>query len=212
MVEVKPITVFLGSDLAHDPFASVDAKLRPLNGVVVDDLPTVFRLDDVAFLAVGDLQDFVAKSFHSSFARMCVLRGEVLVLNDPPSYSPFCGHSLCRADFPQALADGELFENGIASWLAPLRCAGLAGLCGWLSLLAGLLGNGHALDRIAGCREGAHDRVLPPLQGCAVARGPRANYDRRRAIRREVAYGRLHLPLLNAGTAMAAALVGHVLD
>ncbi len=89
MIEVKPITVFLGSDLAHDPFASVDAKLGPLNGVVVDNLATVFRLDDVAFLAVRDLQDLIAKSFHSGLARMCVLRGEVLVLNNPPSYSPF---------------------------------------------------------------------------------------------------------------------------
>lgn len=59
MVEVKPITVFLRSDLAHDPFARIDTQLCPLDGVVVDNLPAVYRREHVAFLAVGYLEDFI---------------------------------------------------------------------------------------------------------------------------------------------------------
>lgn len=77
MIEVKPITVFLRSNLAHEPFAGIDAQPRPLDSVVVDYFPAVLSPENVAFLAVGNLQDFVCEGFHASFARAGVLRTEV---------------------------------------------------------------------------------------------------------------------------------------
>ncbi|MEY9770755.1 hypothetical protein ABIA14_003032 [Sinorhizobium fredii] len=124
MVEVKPITVFLRSDLAHDPFAGVDAKPGPLDGVVVDYLAAVFSLDHVAFLAVRNLQDFIAERFHSSFARAGVLRTEVLVLHHPFADEAFRWHFFCAADFPEAFTDGEFFEDVLSCLLPPLRFTG----------------------------------------------------------------------------------------
>lgn len=94
MIEVKPITVFLRSDLAHDPFASVYPQLCPLDGIVVDDRRSVFLDQNVAFLAVGNLKDLVPQRFHSCFACAGVLRTELLVLNRPLSDQTFGGHSI----------------------------------------------------------------------------------------------------------------------
>ncbi|PDT47455.1 hypothetical protein CO661_11985 [Sinorhizobium fredii] len=104
MIEVKPITVFLRSNLAHEPFAGIDAQPRPLDSVVVDDFSSVLGLENVAFLAVSYLEDLVSERFHSSFARAGVLRTEVLVLHHPLSNEAFRRHSLSRANLPKALA------------------------------------------------------------------------------------------------------------
>jgi hypothetical protein len=133
MVEVKPVTILLRSNLAHDPFARVDAEPGPLNGVVVDDFPAVFRLEDVAFLAIGNLEDFVGEGFHSRFARAGVLRTEVLVLHHPFANEAFRGHVSCAADFPEALADRQLFEDLLSGVVAPLR---LANHCQYLPSLS----------------------------------------------------------------------------
>ncbi|MEY9328256.1 hypothetical protein ABIA20_005290 [Sinorhizobium fredii] len=124
MIEVKPITVFLRSNLAHEPFAGIDAQPRPLDSVVVDHFATVFGLEDVAFLAVGDLQDFVCESFHSSFARAGVLRTEVLIQHHPFANEAFGRHPSDRANLPQALAYRQLFEDLLSGVVTPLGLAG----------------------------------------------------------------------------------------
>lgn len=72
---------------------------------MVDDFSSVLGLENVAFLAVGNLQDFVCKGFHSGFARAGVLRTEVLVLHHPFADQAFRGCSFSRANLSQAFAD-----------------------------------------------------------------------------------------------------------
>nr|WP_210214629.1 hypothetical protein [Sinorhizobium meliloti] len=72
---------------------------------MVDDFPAVFVLENVALLAVGNLEDFVGEGFHAGFARAGVLRTEVLVLHHPFANEALRGHSFCIADFTKALSD-----------------------------------------------------------------------------------------------------------
>ncbi len=90
---------------------------------MIDDFSTVFGLEDVAFLAVGNLQDFVCEGFHSSFARAGVLRTEVLVLHHPFAGKAFRRHAFSGANLPQALADRQLFEDLLSGLYTPLGFA-----------------------------------------------------------------------------------------
>ncbi len=91
---------------------------------MIDDFSTVFGLEDVAFLAVGNLQDFICEGFHPGFARAGVLRTEVLVLHHPFADEAFRWHFFCAADFPEAFTDGEFFEDVLSCLLPPLRFTG----------------------------------------------------------------------------------------
>ncbi|MEY9100497.1 hypothetical protein ABIA24_003406 [Sinorhizobium fredii] len=88
---------------------------------MVDDFPAVFGLEDVAFLAVGNLQDFVCEGFHASFARAGVLRTEFLILHYPFANEAFRRHAFRGANLSQALADRQLFEDLLSGLYTPLR-------------------------------------------------------------------------------------------
>lgn len=124
VIEVNPVPIGFGSNLAHDPLSRIDTETRPIDSFLIGDFPPVRCRLEIPCRVISDGEYLIGHGVHASLARPRVLRTVVGVCRRPLPHERFRRHAFLAADVAQALPGGELIEDGQSGIVSPLGLDG----------------------------------------------------------------------------------------